>query len=85
MAPRAFAVDGGVALLAAAQAGDAAAVGKLLGQGIAPDVRDAQKRTPLLVATHANYVAVARALIAAGANVNAKDAIEDSPFLYAGA
>ena len=29
--------------------------------------------------------AVARALIAAGADVNAKDSIQDSPFLYAGA
>ena len=28
---------------------------------------------------------VARALIAAGADVNAKDSIQDSPFLYAGA
>ena len=32
-----------------------------------------------------NRVEVARLLIAAGADVNAKDAIEDSPFLYAGA
>ena len=30
-------------------------------------------------------MAVARALIAAGADVNAKDDIEDSPYLYAGA
>ena len=42
-------------------------------------------RTALLAATHGNHVAVARALIAAGADVNAKDDIQDSPFLYAGA
>ena len=38
-----------------------------------------------MLATHANHVTLARALIAAGADVNAKDSIEDSPFLYAGA
>lgn len=38
-----------------------------------------------MLATRANHVALARALIAAGADVNAKDAIQDSPFLYAGA
>ena len=48
-------------------------------------LRDARGRTALLAATHGNHVAVARALIAAGADVNAKDDIEDSPFLYAGA
>jgi ankyrin repeat protein len=52
---------------------------------VKPDVRDAQNRTALLLATHANHVAVARALIAAGADVNVKDNIQDSPFLYAGA
>ena len=85
MTTSAFAADGGEALLAAARAGDAATVSKRLGQGVPTDVRDTQKRTPLLIATHANHVAVSRALIAAGADVNAKDAIEDSPFLYAGA
>ena len=38
---------------------------------------------PLLAA--ADRVEAARRLIAAGADVNAKDAIGDSPFLYAGA
>src|SRR6202008_132799 len=32
-----------------------------------------------------NHVAAARALMAAGADVNAKDDIQDSTFLYAGA
>jgi uncharacterized protein len=39
----------------------------------------------LLAATHGNHAEVARVLIAAGADVNAKDNIEDSAFLYAGA
>jgi ankyrin repeat protein len=39
----------------------------------------------LLVATHANQVEAAKALIEAGADVNAKDNINDSPYLYAGA
>jgi hypothetical protein len=39
----------------------------------------------LLAATHANQVDAARVLIAGGADVNAMDNIEDSPFLYAGA
>ncbi len=49
------------------------------------DTRDARGRTALLVATHADRVEVARLLIARGADVNARDDIEDSPFLYAGA
>lgn len=39
----------------------------------------------LVAATKANEVAEAIALIEAGADVNAKDAIQDSAFLYAGA
>jgi uncharacterized protein len=46
---------------------------------------DGDGRTPLLIATRANDVEAARALIAAGADVNAKDRISDTPFLYAGA
>ena len=39
----------------------------------------------MLLAAHGNHVEAARLLIAAGADVNAKDGIQDSPFLYAGA
>jgi ankyrin repeat protein len=41
--------------------------------------------TALIAATKANHVDAARTLIAAGADVNAKDDIQDSAYLYAGA
>lgn len=56
-----------------------------LAQGAQLENRDDQGRTALLVATHGNQVAAAKALIEAGADVNAKDNIDDSPYLYAGA
>jgi ankyrin repeat protein len=43
------------------------------------------ERSPLLIATRGNDIETARALIAAGADVNAKDQIADTPFLYAAA
>nr|WP_246088807.1 ankyrin repeat domain-containing protein [Phreatobacter stygius] len=72
-------------LFQAAEAGDLAAVQRLIGQGARVDARGHNDATALLAATHGNHVAVASALIAAGANVNAKDGIQDSPYLYAGA
>lgn len=41
--------------------------------------------TPLLIAVHNNQAAIAKALIDAGADMNKQDAIQDSPYLYAGA
>lgn len=73
------------ALVAAAEAGDVAALRRLLDAGAPVDTRDARRRTALLAATHANHVDAARLLIERGADVNAKDDIQDSPFLYAGA
>jgi uncharacterized protein len=73
------------ALIALAAKGDLAGVERSIGQGASVAARDNRGRTALLAATHGNHVAVARALIAAGADVNAKDNIEDSAFLYAGA
>ena len=58
---------------------------RLIREGASVAARDSRGRTALLVATHGNHVPVARALIAAGADVNAKDDIQDSAFLYAGA
>ena len=73
------------ALIAAAGKGDLAAVERLIREGASVAARDSRGRTALLVATHGNHVPVARALIAAGADVNAKDDMQDSAFLYAGA
>jgi ankyrin repeat protein len=57
----------------------------LLNTDVSVDARNAKGETPLLVATHRNNLAIAKLLIAAGADVNAKDGIHDSPYLYAGA
>ena len=73
------------ALIAAAERGDAAGVGRLIKEGASVKSRDAAGRTALLAATQRNRIDAARALIAAGADVNAKDGIEDSPYLLAGA
>lgn len=73
------------ALIAAAGKGDLTAVERLIREAANIEARDGRGRTALLAATHGNHAAVARTLIAAGADVNAKDNMEDSPFLYAGA
>ncbi|MEG0472880.1 MAG: ankyrin repeat domain-containing protein [Solibacillus sp.] len=44
-----------------------------------------KKETPLLIATHENYIEVAKLLIEAGADINQQDSIQDSAYLYAGA
>jgi uncharacterized protein len=49
------------------------------------EMRDADGRTPLVVATKAGDAEAARTLILAGADVNAKDNMSDSAFLFAGA
>ena len=72
-------------LIRAAEAGDAAAVKRLLAQRADVHARDAQGRTALVAATYGNHVEAARALIAAGADVNAQDEIRNSAFLLAGA
>ena len=73
------------ALVAAAEAGDLAALRRLLDAGTPVDATDGRQRTALLAATQANRIEAARLLIERGANVNAKDELQDSPFLYAGA
>jgi len=47
--------------------------------------RDQDGRTPLVAATKADRVQVARVLLEAGADPDAKDDLQDSAFLYAGA
>lgn len=49
------------------------------------EARDAQGRTALLLATILDLNAIAEVLISAGANVNAQDKQQDSPYLLAGA
>lgn len=75
----------GAELIHAAERGDAARVEALLSTGLAVDMRDADGRTLLLLAVRADEIATARLLVAAGADVNAVDRIDDTPFLYAGA
>jgi ankyrin repeat protein len=41
--------------------------------------------TALLIATHENFIEIAKQLIDAGADINKQDYISDSPYLYAGA
>ena len=74
----------GTMLLDAVRAGKLVEVRSILGQADL-EARDAQGRTALLLATLANNIEIAQALIEAGADVNAKDAIKDTPYLYAGA
>lgn len=72
-------------LLDAVAAGDLAACRRAIADGANLEKRGAEGRTPLVAATKANRVAIARELLEAGADPNAKDDIEDSAFLYAGA
>lgn len=44
-----------------------------------------QNESALLIATHNNFVEIAKVLIDHGADVNQQDSIQDSPYLYAGA
>jgi ankyrin repeat protein len=76
------------ALHQAVRAGDLPAVKRLLAESPGTALREARDpdgRTPLLLATELNRVEAARALIEAGADVNAKDAKQDTPYLLAGA
>ncbi len=57
----------------------------ILSQKTLIDARDETGSTALMVATRANNIHAAHMLIEAGADVNAKDNIQDSPYLYAGA
>ncbi len=69
------------ALISAAENGDVAAVEQAIKTGSALETRDNRGRTALLAAVHGNHIDVAQLLIDAGADVNAMDAIDDSPYL----
>ncbi|MGX7244428.1 ankyrin repeat domain-containing protein [Enterococcus quebecensis] len=49
------------------------------------DEVNAQGESPLLIATHQNFIEIAKLLIDRGADINQQDHISDSPYLYAGA
>lgn len=66
-------------LLDAAATGDVATIQSLLKDGVTADTRNDHRQTALLVATHNNQIEAAKVLIDAGADVNAKDMIQDSP------
>ncbi|MGB6243870.1 ankyrin repeat domain-containing protein, partial [Gordonia sp. (in: high G+C Gram-positive bacteria)] len=57
----------------------------LLARGAQIEARGAGGRTPLVAATKNQAARAARVLIDAGADVNAKDDMQDSAYLYAGA
>ncbi|WP_312540641.1 ankyrin repeat domain-containing protein [Achromobacter mucicolens] len=77
--------DRGAQLLEASGKGDTARVRQLLAAGAPLEARDGQGNTPLLRATQGNHAAAAAALIQAGADVNAKNGMQDSAYLLAGA
>ncbi|WP_412075307.1 ankyrin repeat domain-containing protein [Streptomyces xanthophaeus] len=71
-------------LLDAAGRGDAAEVAAALAAGAAVEARDAQERTPLLLAVLGDHLDAAGLLLAAGGDPNAQDSREDSPWLVTG-
>ena len=69
----------------ASATGDAVRVAELIGQRAAIDVKDEQGQTPLLLAIAGNHLEAARALIEAGADINAVASNKDTPWMLAGA
>jgi ankyrin repeat protein len=70
-------------LIEVAREGDLGAVRSLLEQGARVDAVDDAGATALVAAAYGNHVEVARALVDAGADVNAKDSTEQSAYLIA--
>ena len=77
--------DNKMSLIEAVEQQNEQQVQELLAQSTEVDIQNDKGETPLLIATHQNNVAIAKALIDAGADINKQDAIQDSPYLYAGA
>lgn len=72
-------------LFEAAASGDVGAARRALRAKADLEARDDERRTPLVVATKARRTDVAVLLLESGADPDAKDALQDSAFLYAGA
>ncbi|WP_246846276.1 ankyrin repeat domain-containing protein [Humibacter ginsenosidimutans] len=73
------------ALFTAVEASDLVGIKDAIADGADLEARGPLGRTPLVEATKANRSDVATTLLEAGADPNAKDDIQDSAFLYAGA
>ena len=71
----------GAELLKAAGDGDVLRIKALLADGAPLEARDEDGNTPLLRATLGNHEVAASVLMKAGADVNAKNRIEDSAYL----
>jgi ankyrin repeat protein len=72
-------------VLAAAGAGKLAEVERLIAARVDLESRDAQGRSALLLAVAGNHIAIAKALLAAGASPDAQATNRDTPWLLAGA
>ncbi len=75
----------GQQLLAAMEADRTSEAEALVSAGAEVDARDAQGRTPLLIAVDRNNLRLALLLMRAGASINAQAANMDTPWLLAGA
>lgn len=69
----------------AARAGDVPAIERLLAEGLPIDARDADGRTPVMVATVARRTEAVRTLADAEADLDIRDDTLDNVLLYAGA
>jgi len=70
-------------LLRQAEAGREAAVEDLLAEGIDPDVRDHNRRTPLMLAANKGHNEVVDILLGEGADIEAQDVDGWTPLIYA--
>ena len=77
-------VDANAALLAAAARGDTDGVVRALGAGADIEARDTSRRTALTLAAAADHVPVAKELVRRGADVDAIDGQQDTPWLITG-
>lgn len=80
-APAASAID--AELIAAADAGDLAAVERLLAAGASVRATDNRGRTALIAASYGAHLELAERLIAAGSDVNTQDDSQQSAYLIA--
>jgi ankyrin repeat protein len=71
-------------LLRAARSGDAGKIGLLVEAGADVETRDADDRTPLLIAATHDHVEAAQELVSAGADPDALDDRHDTPWLVTG-